>query len=199
MCSHCLTKKKSSAIKVTILILLLTIFSLPSEAALTYTYTGNPFTYAGNTVPDLLAYDDHNHIELIITTSDEINKITTSSSTLLYWRYSDGTQTFTSSEGIDLFKFSVTPSDPTTKVMEYWEIIFDLSRSGTRMIINTTNTQDGRVYDWGQNNLFNYGGNWSSPGTWNVTSAEAPIPIPPTIFLMGSGFIGLASLWRRNK
>jgi hypothetical protein len=61
--------------------------------------------------------------------------------------------------------------------------------------LNTSNS-GAQVYDWAQNQLFNYGGNWTNPGTWSLSVSE--LPEPTSTLLLGFGLLGLAASRRKS-
>lgn len=83
--------------------------SLPALADVTYTYTGNSFTDAGNTVTDSLTYSNLSRIEFSFTSPNELTGSTPLHPTVSSWNFSDGTQSFTSSDNISLWMFDVIP------------------------------------------------------------------------------------------
>jgi len=178
-------------------LILLMFMALPINAigSYLYTYTGNPFTYSGNTDPSNLAYSNSNNVEFSFV-SDVLLQPTTIITIPTDWYFSDGTQTYTSSDGVTFDQFYLTPSSTLGVVFDDWYI--DISPActgcGYAQTIQTRNQGAGLIGDWGQNYLGNYGGNWNSPGLWNITST---VPEPPVIALLSIGLLGF--VWKTRR
>jgi len=92
-------------------------------------------------------------------------------------------------------KFNAKASANNSAVFDEWEMHIIPPCSGCFAAINTTNTPDGRMYDWGQNRLSNYGGNWDTAGHWSVTSS---VPEPGSVEMLLGG-ISLIFLLRHRR
>jgi hypothetical protein len=166
-----------------------------SATEYTYTYTGNSFSYAGNSSP-LMAYSEANRIAFSFTAEEVLAPLTTVSPTT--WSFSDGTQTFNSEEGYNLNGFAITSANPSAEnLFSDWMFHLDASSSCESCVValNTSNS-GAQVYDWAQNQLFNYGGNWTNPGTWSLSVSE--LPEPTSTLLLGFGLLGLAASRRKS-
>lgn len=180
-----------------------------AQADFIYSYTGNSFTYAGNSVPSSLAYSTKNLISFTFITAQQVVGVGAVNPVASSWVFSDGTQTISSLDALKpaSFQLTVTPSNSQVKVFDYWTIALNTNIPFTNFpnYLNTTydlnQYSQYLVYDWGQNQLGNYGGNNGLPGTWTVRPSDiAAVPLPSVLWLFSSSLIGLVFFTRgKNK
>jgi hypothetical protein len=190
------------AIKISIFIIS-AFFAASLEASYTYTYTGNNFSYAGNTQPGEKAYDLTKKITFSFTTSQAVENMELGMPIFNEWTFSDGTQIVNSMNivGLENFLLLVSASAAPGKVFEQWDIHlnYNLPLSSYPNFLNTTNRlnqfSQPLVYDWGQNELGNYGGNDDLPGTWAVTV----VPEPEASVLLLAGICLGFTMCRKRK
>lgn len=173
----------------------LILFSAQANASFIYSYTGNPFTYAGNTDPSQLAYSSESFIEFSFVTNEKL-QFGASYAAPAIWKFSDGTQSFSSLDGILFDQFIVSVSNDLTKIFDSWYIDITPEQFLYVETIQTRFEGPGLTGDWGQNKLYNYGGNSDSPGQWTITTNM--VPAPPAITLMGLGLAILFGLKYRK-
>jgi hypothetical protein len=122
-----------------------------------YSYTGNYFTYAGNSVLDQYAYSASSRVEFTAHTPNAWQGPGFAFPSITSWSITDGTQTFSGSSA-NTPVINLVPD--VLNVMKFWTIHITPECVNCFITINTTNNGSGQSYDWGQNVAFNYGGNW---------------------------------------
>jgi hypothetical protein len=172
------------------LLAILLLAAVPVSAAVTYNYTGNSYesvmdSSLGNNLTASFTFDiadDYTGFEAFTVTENNptINDITS-------WSVTSGTITL-SSENSDYeagasFRFDngviaewyfAVGENPGYYLASYNSTAYGVFDSGINYYNGTSNEVSGK------------------PGTWS-----APVPIPPSLFLLGSGLAGLAGFRKR--
>jgi hypothetical protein len=190
-------------LKVIITALFAVLFSQGLDAAFTYTYTGNYFLNFANTQPEKKAYDLNKKVTFSFSTEQLIQNAELGAAMYNSWTFSDGTQTVNSTNvvGLGSFLLLIKASSNPEIVFDKWEIQlnYNIPFSTYPNYLNTTNRfnefSQPLVYDWGQNEMGNYGGNNNSPGTWTVTA----VPEPNSCILIFAGICFSFTMRRRSK
>lgn len=178
------------------------------NAAVVYTYTGNNYNYVdSDTDPNL--YDNSMNVTVTFTTDNLITNFNGYITALVNsFSFFDGVNLLTE-DNADYYDIAIH-ADSAGNVLEWdiqagiWGNIDEVgdrtSNVTTRYIIGLGGedfayTDECNLYTLGNC----YGWNYynaivdNNPGTWSV------VPIPPALWLFGSGLLGLAGIARRKK
>lgn len=173
------------------------VFVLPISSALAdtvYTYTGNTFT--------LGLFDGP---EPPFTTSDFVSGWFSVAAplganrsfdyvSLLAYSFSDGVDTMTNNDPTAYFDFRVATD--STGAIDLW--IIDLETPDI-FVGSYNNISLYPIDDFGVAPGENVGANRDDPGTWtSATTPSAVTPEPSSLFLMGSGVLGLVGVAKRR-
>jgi hypothetical protein len=151
----------------------------PVMAAVIYSYTGNPYT----TIEDSSL---GTHMTASVTLDSVVpNNFTgfIGPSDIVSFSISSGPVTLTT--GMTLFEF-----DFNNGVMTAWDLV---ATNNIYKFISLSNSQDATMLF----NTENY--NLVDSGTWTKVSSPSAAPIPGTVWLLGSGLVGLAVFRRKVR
>ena len=186
----------------------------PVFASAIYTYSGNAFDIIGNNNPPSGTN---------ITTNQSVSVIFATPSLLLNLDYkiitptsfsiTDGATTFTEASSLDFLRFTFT-TDSQGQITD-WQVIADEKFALSSIwYVGEQSHQIVTQYSFGEGNdssvlsecvslnsdsscayLGTDAGQVNTVGTWTVTT----VPIPPALWLFGSGLLGLVGISRRKK
>lgn len=171
-----------------------------ADATVIYQYTGNNFYLNEGD------YDANDHVGVTLTFDSLLanNWYTLDASTIPGFGIviSDGVQTFNQLYGA--FNYVRLQTDASGNIVE-WMIYIDSSNDDnmfTTSILTAYASGDplypsgGISIDHGYASTSSWGACNSNPGVW---SSSAPVPEPATLFLLGSGLLGVAGLRKKFK
>jgi hypothetical protein len=173
----------------------------------TYTYTGMPFTEFNVGVPQPGTDSCTNgvgecQLSGFFTVASPVpfnNGFPVFDLTPLSFSFTDGVNTITQSTA-NAFNFSIAVG-PSGSIQE-WDIIMSAGQQsgfGGGNLFLSIGHFFGEGFDIDSTDTTNVGGATSHvAGTWITSSPEAT-PEPSTLFLLGTGLLGLAEVIRRNR
>jgi hypothetical protein len=182
------------------LLLSILLASAPATAGMIYTYTGNSFNSFSNTTN--LGYKN-------ISGSFKVSNALANNlvyreigDSLTAWSFRDGENSFNSDMGSQIISFAVSTS--ITGEIFAWHIVLFSDLAGdysTRL-----ESSDTRDMSWFYNPLLDDGGYAkveNNKGNWVINEimvgSTAPVPEPATMFLLGSGLLGLFGVRRKMR
>ena len=161
-----------------------------ANATVTYTYTGNHYTYASG----VFNYSDRITGSVVFATVLRGNLVNQTVAPVTF-SFSDGYDTITQATAV-----GVTFEDFTTSVsgaITQWAVILNDGYDGMQTLNNPVVSS--AIYDASLVFLYNWeGSNLNSPGTWSLPPSE-PVPEPSTFAGLGSSLLGFMVLRRRRK
>lgn len=168
--------------------------SAKARADVTYTYTGNPFTYAE--YPFTTSQSVTGSFVLSQPLADSLSFATI---TPLSFIFIDGEQSIASTNA---YQGTFSVSTDSAGVIDAWNISLASQPSSVVPEIVTAYYGPG---DLGNSDMgfyptgIGYAYVRDAPGTWAVSSVISSVPEPSALWILGSGLLGLAFLCRGRK
>lgn len=182
--------------------------AIPAAADVTYTYTGDLFTWASTNTPGS-GYTTSDRITGSITLASSIPSNSANDQSPLSFSFTDGVQTFTNTTpNLDVFALALWTG--SNGLPDFWWIelllpngtpnepdeIYSLDPPCACPPANPTD--DGFLYVLG--GLDTGAGNTSEPGTWTISdSPAATTPEPSTWLLAATGLASAAAIRKHPR